>query len=69
VSDWRISNLGTRDDLEIQKLIKSGVALNPTQHFWNILAAKKGGFVKRSLLNNNPAKLVDLDYPIKFISD
>ena len=41
----------------LSQLIESGVNLNPTQHFWELLIAKSFPGVKISLLDTNPARL------------
>jgi hypothetical protein len=60
VRAWSESNIRGRNYEDIRYLISRNVSLNPTQHFWNIILDLPGGFVKRSLLENNPAGLADL---------
>ena len=45
------------DDFSIARLVDRKVPLNPSQHFWRELLESDWGCVKRSLIEQNPAKL------------
>jgi hypothetical protein len=45
------------DDFAIAKLMDRKVPLNPSQHFWRELLEDELGCLKRSLVEQNPAKL------------
>ena len=45
------------DWVGIARLMERNVPLNPSQHFWKVLLKNEYGCVKRSLIEQNPAKL------------
>jgi hypothetical protein len=49
-------NFSQADSKRIQRLIDSGVHLNPTIHFWKPLY-EHSGIIKKSLFKRNPARL------------
>lgn len=63
LAKWLTQNNFRGDDLKIYKLIKDGVFLNSTQHFWRVLANEPGGFLKKSLIYKNPAGLSQDNIP------
>ncbi len=62
VESWRQAKFVGPDTDKILDLLSKNVTLNPTQHFWKVIFTAPGGFLKRSLIENNPADLSDLPY-------
>jgi hypothetical protein len=60
LKNWRLASFVGPDVAKINHLLSKNVHLNPTQHFWRVLYMAPGGFLKRSLIEKNPAKLMDV---------
>lgn len=57
---WLNTYCESSPDPEILELIRKGIHLNPCQHFWEPLLNTQYGFIKKSLLFKNPARLRSL---------